>query len=864
MSDANEDISLLAALKGAKFEASLITTFNATLPFYEEVVLRRLQAAESRHNVVLIDAAQCARSWATSSLRPRLAGSAYALIPMTAPGAFHPKICLLASKKRCVLFIGSHNLTLSGFGYNREVTTYIDVRHDSPPSHKLLLSHVWSLLQEWLRTQEHMLAPSVLDAARRIGELIPKADEAQSKHPDIRLLGQSSSGPSLLEQLDLAIPADPKRVVVAGAFFDTRHAFLKALEARWPDASIKVIIDPKTVKLGSIPKGLRSQFVDARQLWEKNAGRYLHAKALLLDFGDSHMLVAGSANPSRPAWLGGERANFEAVLIRPNLEVASSGFAMDLAQGFTADPMSDADLRSIPIIPQDNENDAGTSSAPVRIAALASGTSAVLIPVSVYMGFTEFVLHLQDGSHTPPASLGYAENGDAIVELGERAPEVRWLALSGRGGKLLRVIVHHDAALGRGAARSHRAALQDALAGLDFSGANIELLIRQIERAIFDDPEQVVSPLSGGVRQSAEEQDPASSTHPTSFAAHLGEGVRAKKSKKKRLLQAGSLLDVLDALLYRLGQGLPRSTSPSSDTLQLSEEELVGTEHEGAGQEPPVMLNQHAVNAVRTRLKQVVRRMIKQLRATQGETRPEVRMDKARTGVVQLVAVLSLVREFRRLRHQPHWRRMGGFIDSETRQDLLSQSMVILFGRASGIARDVWVNDVERSEFVELGQVRALLAWLAWDIGHSLLKRIEPMAPKETKDDLVSAYVYLYDLLPAIAIDEEETAQLISSVGMTGAPTADECAHGDTWLAHHLATGLDVATAPAIAYPDREGIKTGDLIHFPNSSPPRFSVVVDVTARDICLSELDIERRFMRFAWARAASPSCSPPFHAS
>ncbi|WP_186235108.1 phospholipase D-like domain-containing protein [Burkholderia gladioli] len=859
MGDTNDDISLLAALKGAKFEASLVTTFNATLPFYEEVVLRRLQAAESRHNVVLMDAVQCARSWTTPSLRPRLAGSAYALIPMAAPGAFHPKICLLASKKRCVVFIGSHNLTLSGFGFNREVTTYIDVRPDSDPAHKLLLSHVWSLLQEWLRTQDKVLAPSVLEAAHRIGELIPKADGAQSKHLDIRLLGQSSSEPSLLEQLDRAIPAAPRRVVVAGAFFDTQHAFLKALEARWPGASIKVIIDPKTVKLGGSPKGLRSQFVDARKLWEKNADRYLHAKALLLDFGDSHMLVAGSANPSRPAWLGGPRANFEAMLVRPNLEVASSGFARDLAQGFTARAMDDADLRSIPITHQDDENDADAPSAPIRIVALAPGTSAVLIPASDSVGFAEFIMHLQDGSHTAPAGLGRSEDGRAIVELGERAPEVRWLELSGRGGKLLRLIVHHDAALGRGAARSHRVALQDALAGLDFSGANIELLLQQIEKAIFDDPEQVVSPPPGTARPSAGEQAATASARPASLAVHVGEGVSAQKSKKKRLLQAGSLLDVLDALLYRLGQSLPRSASSGTNTPQLSEEELVGTEHEGASQEPPAALTQQAVNAVRKRIKQVVRRMIKQLKAAQDETRPEVRATKARTGVVQLVAVLSLVREFRRLRHQPQWRRMGGFIDSEIRQELLSQSMITLFGRARGIARDIRVHDVEIDEVVELGQVRALLAWLAWDIGYSLLKRIEPMAPKATKDDLVLAYAYLYDLLPAIATDDEDTAQLTSSVRMTSTPTADESAHGETWLAHHIATGLEVATAPAVAYLDREGIKAGDLIHVPHSSPPRFSVVVDVTAQDICLSELDVDRRFMRFAWRTTSTARCTP-----
>jgi hypothetical protein len=70
MGETNDDISLLAALKNAKFDASLVTTFNATLPFYEEVVLRRLQAAESRHNVVLMDAVQCARPRQRPDQRP--------------------------------------------------------------------------------------------------------------------------------------------------------------------------------------------------------------------------------------------------------------------------------------------------------------------------------------------------------------------------------------------------------------------------------------------------------------------------------------------------------------------------------------------------------------------------------------------------------------------------------------------------------------------------------------------------------------------------------------------------------------------------------------------------------------------------
>ena len=74
-----EGISLLDVIREGGYEASLITTFNANLPFYEEVVLRRLVAAGCQQNVVLMDQKQCAASWQSEASRPRLAGAAYSL-----------------------------------------------------------------------------------------------------------------------------------------------------------------------------------------------------------------------------------------------------------------------------------------------------------------------------------------------------------------------------------------------------------------------------------------------------------------------------------------------------------------------------------------------------------------------------------------------------------------------------------------------------------------------------------------------------------------------------------------------------------------------------------------------------------------
>lgn len=96
---AKEGISILEEVRRGGYEYSFIATFNAYLPFYEDVVLRRLVHAGCRNNVVLIDGRQCAQILGEASTRPRFAGREYTLIPIKAGGAFHPKIILLMFRR---------------------------------------------------------------------------------------------------------------------------------------------------------------------------------------------------------------------------------------------------------------------------------------------------------------------------------------------------------------------------------------------------------------------------------------------------------------------------------------------------------------------------------------------------------------------------------------------------------------------------------------------------------------------------------------------------------------------------------------------------------------------------------------------
>src|SRR5258706_163809 len=162
-----ELISLLDVVSEGGIEASLFTTFNAFLPFYEDVVLRRLLASGCRHNTILMDASQLAACLDDPSLRPVGAGYDYTLAPIRSRAAFHPKLMLLVGPKRAITCIGSHNLTLSGFGLNRETTYKAIWSGGSDERGADVARATWQATKHWLgkcgtalprQTQRNILA----------------------------------------------------------------------------------------------------------------------------------------------------------------------------------------------------------------------------------------------------------------------------------------------------------------------------------------------------------------------------------------------------------------------------------------------------------------------------------------------------------------------------------------------------------------------------------------------------------------------------------------------------------------------------------------------------------------------------------
>jgi hypothetical protein len=243
------ELSPLESLTKGHFEAALITTYNAFLPFYEEIMLRKLVALGCRYNVVLMDSTEWVKCLADPLQRPRFAGCDYTLLPMQASGVFHPKILLLVGKKRGLVVVGSHNLTLSGFCHNRELTNMIEISGPDDGAGIVIAQAVCDFLRAWLERQQGHIPSALLQAVKKIWSFAPWLEKAATSPEGVRFLGSYPQGPSLWDQLISQLSHPIKRVIVLGAFFDPELAFIKAIQRDLQPAELVIGIDPETVTI---------------------------------------------------------------------------------------------------------------------------------------------------------------------------------------------------------------------------------------------------------------------------------------------------------------------------------------------------------------------------------------------------------------------------------------------------------------------------------------------------------------------------------------------------------------------------------------------------------------------------------------
>lgn len=782
----SEGVSILEVVKRGGYEASLITTYNATLPFYEEVLLRKLVNAGCRHNVVLMDRQQCAVAWASQATRPRSAGYAYTLLPIGVSGAFHPKICLLLGAKKASILIGSHNLTLSGLGVNREMTNWIEVGGVKDGEGAAILRSLWQMLREWISLEHGKVPAPIMESALAISRFVtPLIPNSLPTVVQSTLLGQGAGSRSLIDQVAENLTAPVRRIAVLGAFFDSKLLLVQELNRRWPEAEVVVGIDPETVQHPGACDVEGVRHVDVSELWGPQI-RYLHAKVFYFecDHSAGDVFVSGSANPSRPAWMGGERVgNVEAVLLlRGDLarETAKSAWMSRLFDLPELDEETFVQIRQRNLLEETTHQEeglpilSGVSGPHGQICIAARGTDRSV---------TAAVLLDTNGEVLDRVYVVDCSDEEIAFRTTVNPTDIRSCLLEEDGCLVARAMILHPSVIEAAVHSSRRELIRSALSELGSSDANIAKLIAAVDRVIFAD--QTDREIEEAVREHRERIDGAAGVLPPD---NLAISISDMNNKHKpQLLKSGDLAFLIDVLLRRLNKGL-ETQSAGVDHAGRTEEEQVGQEDElsenddGLPVEETVLSDADIAYTVSKKARSLCRKMIAQLElASRDESRQLV-------APIQLIAVLALIRELRHLDNLKRWAATGqSLVEEGDRRELLDGSLKYLLGSETRLLEAI--DEAAGDSAEETMQLRALLVWLAWDLGHELTVHFNPIWDYDERLPRLQANALFLALMPAIAKDVQASTALHDSIQRTMKSTSVASVRAEKWLTRHMAFG---------------------------------------------------------------------------
>jgi len=825
--------SLIDELRSGGYEAALFTTFTCYFPFYEDVVLRRLTAAGVRHNVLLMDQGQY--SSALQSDPPRLAGRRYTLVPIRVPGAFHPKLIFLAGKNKGLVAIGSHNLTIAGFGFNRELTNVLAIPGASDPEAVVLARRVWESVCDWLELARDQLPGKVLDMAFKVKDFAPWLEQAEeTSDASTHVLASYPGSESLWTQLGARTGGPVHRVLVAGAFYDHELAFVSTVKRELEPEEIVLAVEPETVEMPANAAeltGVRVVRADTLGLDDSKSNAsspgYLHAKGIYIEpYEGDPVFASGSANPSRPAWLGrSDAGNVEAMLARVGAE------AMETAR--------DLGFLDIPDMPSLSSSDWGSifsrspsapepSQPPLRTGVALAGQEEIAIRQADVKGIAPLGQVELLGEHY--GVLGHSctphSRGELLVlqlpaEITASTAFVRF-----RDGEQIQaqLLVHHEKLVEELSRTGVQRRFRDALASLETDAPDLETLLQCVERILFEDEKTTKGvPITRDGKAVAE---PTSSETVTTLAIDIGE---TKKSKKaRRLLHSSDLSYLLDALIYHLRIDGYQAME-ELDARGRNEEEQVGADdEEDVAPSLPGFDKDEVLRICHRKVRVLVNRMCGQLEAlAEGQQS----LDRV---LVRLTGVLALLRQLRRCDGKAPWVQKGETtVPHDQRDQLLRSVMYTLFEEKRSLLH-LDQTDEDLAESDDIARLKGLLIWLAWDCGvrfHFTAPFME--SPQERTERLVTNAVVLA-LAQVVRGDEVVVDEARECIGGLSSGELD-------WLAAFLAIASRIEAVRAGTFSPKPALQVapGDLAMPTRATRADVRIVSHVDDKYVALVALD-------------------------
>jgi hypothetical protein len=818
-------VSLLDQVAQPGFGAAVLTSYNVYFPFFEEVVLRRLHAAGCAHVVLFCHARMCAEAFASEATQPRLAGRSYVLVPVRQQTAFHPKLLLQLGKGKGCLCVGSHNVTLSGFGHNDEITNVVAFKKEGRSAPTAAFRDAVSFLRQYLPA-----LPSVREAFEHALAAAPWLTTPAVVDERARFLGTRLDGAPLWDQVAPSLPRDARRALVVGPFFDDQLALVTTLRRHLERAEMVIAVDPA---MSQLDEQLASRlpvvrFVNASRRPPGRAAKkphavegspLVHAKLLWLETTEGEVLVSGSANPSAPAFLErGQTANVEAVLVRRETGLAAS---LGLEALWDAPPLSSADWQQI----AEQRLAWGTT------ATRAPGTRVLLAEPSG-VGFLvndrlapECAITLRDEHGSPLGTGELIESGPparihvepTLIDLTDRLDLIE-------PGRQAIAVVHRPEAMRERGSSDTRATLKQVLGSIYDDPEQLVPLVELAYKTLFQSDIQLrvaeQTALSGASATATDGEQASAAEGGTQLASLAVTAQGPRKTRRKRSIAQGDVLAFIETVASHLAEGRPQPGAGTSS----EEEEASEPEEEPEDPPPPPVeaAPEKLASLCRQKSKKICERMVAQLspKLPDGSR-------SARRCVALLRCVLSVVRLLDVLQRDPRWRHRELLLidDAPVRAMFASVMWHVMKPDSPLFAQAIEENGEE--EFSEITPVLADLGWLAWHLDIDVRKAEQKGGRRGVLEERWLPIQHLAWLAPHLASDAD--ALVLWEVAVRKSPRRGEDAAAwlrDTksWLEHmYLAQAHpeSLATLGRAAGP-------GDLVVLGEKASPRVLITLDV------------------------------------
>ena len=206
--------------------------------------------------------------------------------------------------------------------------------------------------------------------------------------------------------------------------------------------------------------------------------------------------------------------------------------------------------------------------------------------------------------------------------------------------------------------------------------------------------------------------------------------------------------------------------------------------------------------------------------------------------VLQLIAVLALLRELRHLDQTPRWKRTGQLLVAERdRRFLLDEALKYLLGSSSRLLEKI--DHAVAGDTDEGIQLRVLLLWLACDLGEELTEQISKIWELEKTESRLRANAAFLKLIPPIVSDDGARNDLEQSISRTVRRTPEAVARSQLWLDRHWKFGVEWSRG----FEESDELRVGGVCYVPGVIlEPR--VVLGIAGGFVQLLDYDRIRKF--------------------